>query len=336
MQSITDIAFESITPEYSWGRYGEFKVIIQMSTGYINATHLCGLTESKAGNKKEFRYWKLNTAALELIDELSSSVGIPTDGLVTVLTGVQNDIRGTYVHPDLIPHIASWASPKFAIKVSKIVNAYMIREAVAGKQREIDTLNAKLDRLIKQNDELLTTAKELKEQNNTLLAQNEELLDTTHELKEDNAILDKDVQLIGAKLNIAVTTRVPPQPAGAREMMRIYAKKHTETERDEMKVLRCQERSISATMRRFAKEGYTELVVAITPTPDSVDLWKRLADRLKKETEGKNPRVYTVRYTSFALRTAGENVLTRADLAALVNEIDAVKEDVQVPAAQSI
>ena len=37
-------------------------------------------------------------------------------------------ISGTYVHVDLIPHIACWISPKFARKVSKIVNDYLFRE----------------------------------------------------------------------------------------------------------------------------------------------------------------------------------------------------------------
>jgi hypothetical protein len=37
-------------------------------------------------------------------------------------------ISGTYCHPDLIPHIACWISPDLALKVSKIVNAYITQE----------------------------------------------------------------------------------------------------------------------------------------------------------------------------------------------------------------
>jgi hypothetical protein len=33
-------------------------------------------------------------------------------------------VTGTYAHPDLVPHIASWVSPKFAIKVSGIINKW--------------------------------------------------------------------------------------------------------------------------------------------------------------------------------------------------------------------
>ena len=37
-------------------------------------------------------------------------------------------ISGTYCHPDLIPHIACWVSPDFALMVSKVVNGYIAQE----------------------------------------------------------------------------------------------------------------------------------------------------------------------------------------------------------------
>ena len=49
--------------------------------------------------------------------------------MTNILTGGQNsDLRGTYVHPKLITHIASWVSPAFAWKVSEIVNNFLIKE----------------------------------------------------------------------------------------------------------------------------------------------------------------------------------------------------------------
>jgi len=37
------------------------------------------------------------------------------DELLTTPKGLPNNLRGTYAHPDLVPHIASWASPKLMI-----------------------------------------------------------------------------------------------------------------------------------------------------------------------------------------------------------------------------
>jgi hypothetical protein len=62
---------------------------------------------------------------------------------------VENSLKGTYVHPHLAPHIASWVSPEFAVKVSQIVNSYIVRdykEQVRVKDDKIDELSRKIDR----------------------------------------------------------------------------------------------------------------------------------------------------------------------------------------------
>jgi hypothetical protein len=66
-----------------------------------------------------------------LMKYLRSSVYIPmTDLLINVKGGDKKlqMVTGTYAHPDLVPHIASWVSPSFAIKVSRIVNEYLVKE----------------------------------------------------------------------------------------------------------------------------------------------------------------------------------------------------------------
>jgi hypothetical protein len=101
-------------------RYGEFKVIMMRENGYINVTKLC-----KDGNK-EFRNWNTNKSSDLFINEVSSALGLQRSGLLIVINSGNTDtlIRGTYAHPDLVPHIASWVSPSFAIKVSRIVNEW--------------------------------------------------------------------------------------------------------------------------------------------------------------------------------------------------------------------
>ena len=123
---LSDIAFEDINDYYCFGHYGEFKVIMMKKNGYINATKMCLCISEIVRIQKDFKQWKMTKNAKELTDEISSSVGIPTDDLMIIITGGKIEvIRGTYVHPDMIPHIASWASPKFAVKVSRIVNKYI-------------------------------------------------------------------------------------------------------------------------------------------------------------------------------------------------------------------
>ena len=102
---------KKINDDYSYYYYNDFKIIIQNKSGRINATDLC----KKAG--KEVRHWKENKISKELIKELSKYLDMSEKRII--MTNMQgNKIKGTYVHPLLITHIACWCGPNFAIKVS--------------------------------------------------------------------------------------------------------------------------------------------------------------------------------------------------------------------------
>ena len=112
----TSLEFETINEKYSTAKYSDFNVIIDITNGYINATKLCAV------GGKRFDHWLENKGSKDLIKEFEN-VENSTNLLILNMSG-PNDNRGTYVHPDLIPHIASWVSPKFACKISKIINVW--------------------------------------------------------------------------------------------------------------------------------------------------------------------------------------------------------------------
>ncbi len=113
------ISFTDINDDYSWGTYGDFKVIITKKNGYINATKICHRAMTRNGRKKEFTHWKTNSSADAIMEEIANTIGIPNEALLIPITGRRiTEIRGTYVHPMLMTHIAYWISPKFAVKVS--------------------------------------------------------------------------------------------------------------------------------------------------------------------------------------------------------------------------
>jgi hypothetical protein len=134
---IKKLAFESIDGKYSKALYGDFTVTMDMTNGYINATKLC------ADGGKRFDNWLQNKGNKEMVEYFESHILEFQDMKITVTGGQTLEIRGTYVHPDLIPHIASWVSPAFAYKVSKIVNNFLIRE----KEAEIERLTGAKTRL---------------------------------------------------------------------------------------------------------------------------------------------------------------------------------------------
>jgi len=87
--------------------------------GYINATALC-----KACGK-EMKHYLENQTTKDFLLELSGSVGIPTDLLVQKIMTGPNELRGTWVHPQVAINLGQWSSPKFAVLVSKWVFEWM-------------------------------------------------------------------------------------------------------------------------------------------------------------------------------------------------------------------
>ena len=82
--------------------------------GYINATALC-----KACDRKIATYLRAETTK-EFLNALSLEVQICTSELTLTIKGFGVQ-QGTWVHPYVAINLAQWASPKFAVAVSKWV-----------------------------------------------------------------------------------------------------------------------------------------------------------------------------------------------------------------------
>lgn len=78
----------------------------------------------KAVNKRINNYLRLENTTL-FIEELSRSTRIRADLLVQIITTDRNDLRGTWVHPQVAINLGQWLSPKFAVKVSNWVLDWM-------------------------------------------------------------------------------------------------------------------------------------------------------------------------------------------------------------------
>jgi len=137
---IRHVAFKQITERYSYGQFGDLLIIIDMVTGEINATHLC-----KQGGK-DFKEFIRLSGNKKLFRALSSQAGIPACDLTHQVKGGRiTAIRGTYIHRDLVVPLASWISPEFALKVSRIVQSYFAKEALDAKEAEHARIVGKKD-----------------------------------------------------------------------------------------------------------------------------------------------------------------------------------------------
>lgn len=87
--------------------------------GFINATAMC----RAAG--KEWAHYNSNGTTRGFLAALEGSLGIPRDQLTPSIMSGPNELRGTWVHPQVAVHLAQWLSPEFAVKVSQWVVEWM-------------------------------------------------------------------------------------------------------------------------------------------------------------------------------------------------------------------
>ena len=291
---IRNIAFEKIDDDYSYGKYGNFNVILMMKNGYINVTKLCADAKTKKGKSKQFRFWRLSDGATSLIEEVSADVKIPTSELLIMIKSSSKNntvIRGTYAHPDLVPHIASWASTQFAIKVSKIVNAYNIQQALMKKDKVIKGLNEKLDvmnndmkKLLAKNDDLLAKNDDLLIKNNKMDKRLKRLLVKNDEIMEQN-------DSIKNKVDIIASNRV--MPTGQKEDVEflIIVKLNDDPEEYESdaelydySVIRAMDKSVPSRLKQTkSRHPDMKVILKISYIPNSMNLWHNIKIELGKK-----------------------------------------------------
>ncbi|AAR83573.1 transcriptional regulator [Canarypox virus] len=200
----SNLVTREIDERFCYIKYDDFDLIMMKENGFINATKLCKL------GKKEFYKWTRLDGTKELIKKVQEMNNIwkvkpgPPDleGLEMIIViesegknGKKYEVSGSYVHPDLIPHIASWISPLFAIKVSKIINCYVSGKyefKLKEKENKIDELmellyefNGKYDR------DTLELKKLYREQRKHAKRMEEKYDLDTRELKEHNKRMEE-------------------------------------------------------------------------------------------------------------------------------------------------
>ncbi len=130
-------------------------------------------------------------------------------------------IRGTYVHPKLAPHVASWISPRVGLIVSDIVNNHEVMELkkqLLATEFQKSQMSQELQEIKQQNAMILQHVTEVKQQNEELKHQNDE----TH-LKLDYITSQNDD--LSEKLIIASKDYVPPTQDETKKEFLVLLKK---------------------------------------------------------------------------------------------------------------
>lgn len=321
---MTTISFKEINENYSLGKYGDFNVIIMKSNGYINATKLCSDAVTKSGKQKTFRHWKKNTGAKELMEEASDVNKFSIDDISIVIAGGNlPEIRGTYVHPDLIPHIVSWVSPKFAVRASKIINKYFLRKAVKEQEKIIEKKDNKIDKLSGKIDILIENNKELLDNNKELLNKNSKMDNRIKRLsKKNNEMFEQNEEIIG-KIDVINNDRVVTTgDKNDEHTLAIIANNDDPEEYDDDEtiysycVIRTMARSLNARIAsHMDRHPNMRIIMKINYSPNAVNLWVRIRKEL-----GLERKKIIISHCSFNLKGRYSERRLIADIKKIHNE----------------
>jgi hypothetical protein len=197
MQNLTlcDICFENtglhsqsgagykaaIKDTFYYGLFGDFKLVIDKSTGYFNATKLC----EKGG--KEYKKWSRLEKSKKMVEYYQNSWGPHVAPSYLYEVKLQNNdrlnkrITGTYVPKELILDIASWVSIEFYDKCNRIVVNYFVEET----RNKMEQLQIALQ---VKDTELQVTKVELQAKDAELQAKEDQL-----QANEEHILLLKDM-----------------------------------------------------------------------------------------------------------------------------------------------
>ena len=246
--NVNDIEIiREINDRYVVIKYFDAEVIYDKETKFINATKLCQHISKVTGKQKLFRHWmalkqtqdfirekekQYKDNNLSVINDKKDGDGISSaplndkkdgDGISSAHLDNENnlqyqiinneyknkEIRGTYLHLDLIPQLCNWASKEYAFKISYIINyingikdydsAYskLKDEKLESKTKEIKKLEKEYQKQLKAKDEEIKRIKE--EQKKQLKAKDEELRKAKKELKESEKKNEKKTTIIKEK-----------------------------------------------------------------------------------------------------------------------------------------
>jgi len=271
-KNIRELIFVSndINNDFGWAKIADLDVIMMKSNGYINATRMCRDISTKTGSKKPYRQWTITNKARELISEL-----FPTGLKYSILinSGSLKVIEGTYVHPNLIPHITTWASPKFAVRMNeKITEYFSIKMYNQTKSVSKDELIEEVQPVLNEVIDNTTYAQNglVSAQNNKLLKQNNGLIKRNiaimHKL---DAISSRQVVPTGDPLDkpqfVVFSNNIDPGKCKAVDKPSSYT------------ASRVMARGLKARVTKHKlKYPKATILISIHSNPNTVNLWKRI------------------------------------------------------------
>ena len=300
---LSNCIYEHIKDTFYYGLFGDFRLVIDKSTGFFNATKLCD-----QGSKNLFN-WKRLEKSKRMIEYYQRSCPSDLKGSFLYEVKLQNNdnlnkqITGTYVPQELILEIASWVSIEFYDKCNKIILNYFVNEFKkmnkSALEEKIKQVEEQMKSLSLEHEEVVTVKDDkIDELKQLILKQDQErekdrqymrslgislehVKDQNDELLDRNKSLKSDIKQVKTKLNIAVEDRAPlPENKAKRE--RFVLLKRNDDEYYPYYTIRAQD-DYTKRKLKFERQHFPnlEILLDFACNPNSKTLYTRIKESLK-------------------------------------------------------
>lgn len=173
---------------FEWYQYNDDLRIIHCRD---DDTFHAGSIVKALGSTKLPKDWLRNKQTIELLEGFMK-LGEFSHVLLTTQKTKFNDIKiieGTYIHRLLVNHFAMWISPKYAYKISVLLDDHFELKRRIEENRALEdknkTLIQKVDELLDNNRTLIAKNDELLSKNDELLQINRDQTDTLNKMRRD-------------------------------------------------------------------------------------------------------------------------------------------------------
>ena len=289
---LSNCIYEHIKDTFYYGLFGDFRLVIDKSTGFFNATKLCD-----QGGKNLFN-WKRLEKSKRMIEYYQRSCPSDLKGSFLYEVKLQNNdnlnkqITGTYVPQELILEIASWVSIEFYDKCNKIILNYFVNEfkkmnqsALEEKIKQVEQLEEQMKKLTLKHEEVVAVKDDkidqLLDYVRSLGISLEHVKDQNDELLDRNKSLKSDIKQVKTKLNIAVEDRAP-LPENKAKQERFVLLKRNDDEYYPYYTIRAQD-DYTKRKLKFERQHFPnlEILLDFACNPNSKTLYTRIKESLK-------------------------------------------------------
>ena len=152
MATVQNHQITSNNETFTQSVYNGFKIIIRNSDGYINASNVVKQINDRENTAKQIKTLFKSVQYQDFENRLRNILQgkiLPGKNLkYNLINNVNNNLRGSYVHPKLINFICFWCSPSYALLVSEIMDSI--------NEQNTTDMNKRIKDLQDKNDELKT------------------------------------------------------------------------------------------------------------------------------------------------------------------------------------